>query len=152
MWVMLKPSLSLSVSPPLSPSFSVCRSLVLLVPGLSHMVDWSSRGVEANSVGEAQELRRVAAGAEISLSRLGRKHKHTSLPLLSSCLSLSLSFHHPPSWLGSAMEFTVSTGSPLHSHTSMGGLMNQEKGVGKESHSVLVPFTEQGRLWLHFDL
>lgn len=97
-------------------SSPVRLSQVLLAPGLSHMVDWSSLGVEASSVGEAQELRRVAAGVEISLSRLGRKHKHIASPphLPSLC----------PSTIRTrlaAIGFTVSTGSPLHSHTSMDG-------------------------------
>lgn len=77
----IKP-LSVCLSP-LSLSPPVCLSLVLLAPGLSHMVEWSSRGVEAGSVGEAQELQRVAAGAEISLSGPGRTQTHLALPFLS---------------------------------------------------------------------
>lgn len=93
------------------------------------MVDWSSRGVEASSVGEIQELWWVAARAEISLSRpsplFGTKG-NTNTPHRPSPLSTRLllsSDLHP----GSATEFSMSTRSPLCSHTSMGGVKNKEQ-------------------------
>lgn len=99
---LMRSSLSLSASP-----LPFCLALALLAPGLSHMVDWSSRGVEASSVGEVQELRQVAAGAEISLSRPGR----TQTPPLSP--STPFSVLPPPSWIGHRVHCVHRLTSPL---------------------------------------
>lgn len=77
MWVMLQPSSHLYPLPP------VCMSLALLAPDRSHMVDWSKSGCWGEWGTGAPT---VAAGAEISLSRLGWKHKHISPPLPTACL------------------------------------------------------------------
>lgn len=126
MLLLMKSSLSLSVSPlSLSPP-SVCLSS----SWLQSWVTWVSDQVgvlRASSVGEAQELCRVAAGAEICLSRPGllwgwKGNINTPQlpPLL--CPSTNLPFFlWPLSWLVSDTGFTVSADSPLHSHTSMGG-------------------------------
>lgn len=73
---------------------------------------------------EAKELRQIAAGAEISLSRLGRKHKHTSPPLPTSRLFVLP--QSPTLAQLAAIGFIVSAGSPFQSHTSMGGWMGGE--------------------------
>lgn len=59
---------------------SVC--LALLAPGRSHMLDWSKPGCWGEWGTGAPT---VAAGAEISLSRLGWKHKHVRAPLPAAC-------------------------------------------------------------------
>lgn len=65
------------------PPLPVCMSLALLAPGRSHMVDWSKPGCWGEWGTRAPT---VAAGAEISLSRLDWKHKHISPPLSTACL------------------------------------------------------------------
>lgn len=72
-----------SLSSHLCPLPPLCISPALLAPGWSHMVDWSKPGCWGEWGTGALT---VAAGAEISLSRLGWKHKHISPPLPTACL------------------------------------------------------------------